>query len=163
MLKGSLFSIIGLSNFYSKHYFDGAFEFVEGVITVFLLFMWPHWLCKLQQRIKTFISVGMLIILIAGHIVELIYMFCSRTFKPHIVILIISSLGAGLIQYKYGLQFKTFIMMLSVLIIISNTASNLFLFEFNFKLDGCGYPFTLDHQAVNNSNMLTIRMYSPHT
>ena len=155
MLKRSLFSIIGLSNFYSGHYFDGAFEFVEGVITVFLLFIWPHWLCKIQERIKNLISVATVILLIIAHIVDIIYMYCSRKFNSHILILIFSSVLVGLLQYKYRLQLKTLVMILSVLITIMNTASNLFLFEFSLKLDGYGCPFILDHQAVNSSHYLT--------
>ena len=49
ILKGSLFSIIGLGNFYSENYFDGAFELVEGIIAAFLIIIYPRWLCKAHE------------------------------------------------------------------------------------------------------------------
>ena len=42
VLKISWLSIIGLGNFYSEHYFDGAFELMEGVIAIFSIIVWPH-------------------------------------------------------------------------------------------------------------------------
>ena len=92
-----------------------------------------------------------MVFLIGCHLVEVIHMFCSRTFKPYVVILIVSLLLAALLQCKYKLQFTTFVMLMTVLITIINNASNLFMVEFNLKLDGYGCPFTFD-QAVNTSH-----------
>jgi len=149
VLRLSLFSIIGLGNFYSGHYFDGTFEFVEGVITVFLVIMWPQQLCKLPEHLKNIISVNMMILLILWNTVQVIHMYCSKSFNPYFVILIFSIIFTIFLQCKYRFQCRTFSMIVAVLITVLNTASNLFMFEFDFKLDGYGCPFTLDHQAVN--------------
>ena len=153
VIKSSLLSVIGLGNFYSKHYFDGVFEFVEGAIAAFLVIMWPGCLCKLQERIKTFISAAMLTLLIVCHVIECIHMYCSRTFKIHSVILITALLLGALLWYKCGLKFKTFVMIISVFITILNTVSDLFMFEFNLKLDGYGCPFITEHPVMNVSDV----------
>ena len=145
VLINSLFSIIGLGNFYSKNYFDGVFELVEGAITVLLIIIYPSWFCKVKEQVKTVISAVLLFLLIICNILEGILMYCSKEFnKPYIPILIISLVLAGVLQYKYGLQCKTFVITISTLITILNTVTNLFLFEFDLKLDGDGCPFTLD-------------------
>ena len=145
VLIDSLFSIIGLGNFYSKNYFDGAIELMEGAITVILIIICPRWFCKVKEQIKFGISVALLILLIFCNILEGVLMGCNKAFnKPHIPILIVSLFIAGILQYRCGLQFKTFVIIISTLITIFNTITNLFLFEFDFKLDGDGCPFTLD-------------------
>ena len=154
VVKRSWFSVIGLGNFYSEHYYDGVFELVEGLITAALVFIWPRWLCEVQECLKTFISGAALFLLLLCHTVDVVYMVCEETFKLHFVILIISSLSAGLLWWKYRLQFKTIVMIISVLISIINTASNLFMFEFDLKLDGYGCPFASNHHAVNTSHTL---------
>ena len=141
----SLFSIIGLGNFYSENYFDGALELVEGVVTVVLIIISPRWFCKVHEQIKTVISAAMLTLLIICNTIEGILMYCSKAFnKPHIAISLISLVVAVILKYKCGLQFKTFVMTISILITIFNTVTNLFMFKFDLKLDGDGCPFTLD-------------------
>ena len=145
VLMESLFSIIGLGNFYSENYFDGAFELVEGAVTVVLIIICPRWFCKVQEQIKTFISVAMLTLLIICNSIEGILMYCSKVFnKPHIPIFIISFILAGTLTYKCGLQLKTLVMVISILITILNTVANLFMVELDLKLDGDGCPFTLE-------------------
>ena len=140
-----MFSIIGLGNFYSENYFDGAFELVEGVVTVVLIIICPRWFCKVQEQIKTFISVAMLTLLITCNTIEGILMYCSKAFnKPHIPILVISFILAGSLTYKCGLQLKTFVMVISILITILNTVNNLGMVELDLKLDGDGCPFTVE-------------------
>ena len=148
VLIGSLFSIIGLGNFYSKNYFDGAIELGEGVITittVILIIICSRWFCKVQKQIKTGISLVLLILLIFCNILEGVLMYCNKAFdKPHIPISIVSLVLAGFLGCKCGLQFKTFVIITSTLITILNTVTNFFLFKFDLKLDGDGCPFTLD-------------------
>ena len=97
VLKSSLLSIIGLGKFYSKHYFDGVFELVEGAIATFLVLLCPGCLCKLKENIKTFISAAVLFLLIVCHVIELIHMCRSRSFKIHSVTLITSLLFTALL------------------------------------------------------------------
>ena len=162
VLERSWLSIIGLGNFYSKHYFDGVFELVEGAIATFLVLMCPGWLCKIKESIKTFISVVVLSLLIFCHAVELTHMYCSRSFKIHTVTLLTSLLLAALLYHKTGLKLKTFVMITSVLIIILNTVSNLFLFEFNLKLDGYGCPFKLEDSVMNISDVASYNLSRYH-
>ena len=83
-------------------------------------------------------------------------MYCSRTFKTpwHSVILLISLFVTSSLLYKCGLKFKTSVMIMSVLITIINTVSNLFMFEFNLKLDGYGCPFILEDSVMNISDVI---------
>ena len=52
VLIDSLFSVIGLGNFYSKNYFDGAIELVEGVITVILIIIYMSMLFQSTRTNK---------------------------------------------------------------------------------------------------------------
>ena len=126
---------------------------MEGAIATFLVLMCPGWLCKLKEGIKTFISAVALSLLIPCYAVEFIDMYCSRSFKIQSVTLLASLVLAALLYYKYGLKFKTFVMIMSVLITILNTVGNLFMFEFNLKLDGYGCPFKLEDSVMNISDV----------
>lgn len=140
VMKASLFSFIGMGNFYSEHYFNGAFELVQGVIAIFLVTIWPSWLCKLREHVKNLISVGLLILLIVSNILEAIHMFCTGIFEVYFMIMIISLILASCLRYKCGIQLQctTFSMIIALSNVTLNTLliSNLLMVEFNFKLDG---------------------------